>query len=265
MKRFQDRVVVVTGGSGGIGVETCSRFAEDGARVALADVSQKAIDAGAATLRQRGHDVGAYAVDVADEQSVGRMFQQIAMEYGRIDVLVCAAGIRPVSALLNHSMKDWEACVRVNLTGVFACGKIAAEHMVKAGKGAIVNIASVNGVTAAAGLAAYNASKAGVISLTQTMAVELAPKGIRVNAVLPAQVDTPLIQEQVGEERARREARIPLGRYAKPAEIADAVCFLASDAASFITGHALAVDGGYLALGFRPSQGWLEQARRERW
>ena len=265
MTRFENRVVVVTGGSGGIGVEICSRFAQEGARVVIADVSQNAIDTGVAAMRRNGYGVGAYAVDVADERAVDAMFRQVAIEHGRVDVLVCAAGIRPVSALLNHSMKDWEACIRVNLTGVFACGKIAAEHMVQAGKGAIVNIASVNGVTAAAGLAAYNASKAGVISLTQTMAVELAPKGIRVNAILPAQIETPMIQEQVGEERAKREERIPMGRYGKPAEIADAVCFLASDAASFVTGHALAVDGGYLALGFRPSQGWLEQGRRERW
>src|SRR5262249_23769282 len=115
------------------------------------------------------------------------------------------------------------------------------------------NIASVNGVRAVTGMGAYNASKAGVISLTQTLACEFAPHGVRVNAILPAQVETPMIAEQVGEERTRREERIPLGRYGKPHEIAAVACFLASDEASFVTGHALAVDGGYLAFGFRPA------------
>ena len=143
--------------------------------------------------------------------------------------------------------------MRVNVTGVFVCARNAARHMLKKGSGSIINIASVNGVRAVTGMAAYNASKAAVISLTQTLACEFAPHGIRVNAILPAQVETPMIAEQVGEERKRREERIPLGRYGKPQEIASAACFLASDDASFITGHPLAVDGGYLAFGFRPA------------
>jgi NAD(P)-dependent dehydrogenase (short-subunit alcohol dehydrogenase family) len=143
--------------------------------------------------------------------------------------------------------------MRVNLTGVFICARVAARHMVKRRSGSIINIASVNGVRAVTGMAAYNASKAAVISLTQTLACELAPHGIRVNAILPAQVDTPMIAEQIGAERARREERIPLGRYGKPREIADVACFLASDEASFVTGHPFAVDGGYLGFGFRPA------------
>jgi NAD(P)-dependent dehydrogenase (short-subunit alcohol dehydrogenase family) len=125
--------------------------------------------------------------------------------------------------------------------------------MVVQRSGSIINIASVNGVRGVTGMAAYCASKAAVISLTQTLASEWAPHGVRVNAILPAQVETPMIAEQVGAERVRREERIPLGRYGKPAEIAAAACFLASDAASFITGHPLALDGGYLAFGFRPA------------
>ena len=148
---------------------------------------------------------------------------------------------------------NWAERMRVNVTGIFVSSRNAARQMRKKGAGAIVNIASVNGVRAVTGMAAYCASKAAVISLTQTMASEWAPYGIRVNAILPAQVETPMIAEQVGAERKRREERIPMGRYGKPAEIARAACFLASDEASFITGHPLALDGGYLAFGFRPA------------
>jgi NAD(P)-dependent dehydrogenase (short-subunit alcohol dehydrogenase family) len=154
---------------------------------------------------------------------------------------------------VDQSLADWESCIRVNLTGVFICARNAARHMVKKRSGSIINIASINGVRAVTGMAAYNASKAAVISLTQTLASELSPLGIRVNAILPAQIETPMIAEQVGAERVRREERIPMGRYGKPGEIAAAACFLASDEASFVSGHPLAVDGGYLAFGFRPS------------
>ena len=167
--------------------------------------------------------------------------------------MVSCAGIRRISRLVTNSLLDWELTLRVNLTGVFLCSTAAARNMISRNAGAIINIASVNGVRAVEGVGAYNVSKAGVISFTQTLASELAPHGIRVNAILPAQTETPMIAEQVGEERSRRQERIPMGRYALPREMASAVSFLASDDSSFITGHALAVDGGYLAFGFRPN------------
>ena len=251
--RFDNKVVVITGGGGGMGVELCAAFAGEGARVMLVDAAEKAVQNGVAMLQARGHEVGGMVLDVADEAQVTAAFERIAAYHGGIDVLVCAAGIRPVGDALEQPLDQWEACMRVNVTGVFVCARNAARHMLKKGSGAIINIASVNGVRAVTGMSAYNASKAAVISLTQTLAAEFAPYGIRVNAILPAQVETPMIAEQVGLERQRREERIPMGRYGKPVEIANAVCFLASDDASFITGHPLAVDGGYLGFGFRPA------------
>lgn len=251
--RFKNKVVIITGGGGGMGVEFCAAFAREGARVVMIDAFEQGVKKGVATLKEMGHDVDSKVLDVADETAVSAAFDSIAAEYGSIDVLVGGAGIRPVGDALDQSLSDFEACMRVNVTGIFVCSRNAARHMLKKGSGAIVNIASVNGVRAVTGMAAYCASKAAVISLTQTMASEWAQHGIRVNVILPAQVETPMIAEQVGEERKRREERIPLGRYGKPREIAQAACFLASDEASFITGHPLALDGGYLAFGFRPA------------
>jgi NAD(P)-dependent dehydrogenase (short-subunit alcohol dehydrogenase family) len=254
LNRFAGKVAVVTGGGGGMGVEFCAAFAKEGARVVMVDVSEQAVRKAAAGLKERGHDVIPVVLDVADEKAVSISFNRIAAEHGSIDVLVCGAAIRPLGNVLEQSLDVWHASMRVNVTGVFVSARSAARHMLKKGSGAIVTIGSVNGVRAVTGQAAYCASKAAVISLTQTLASELAPHGIRVNAILPAQVETPMIAEQVGEERKRREERIPMARYGKPSEIAAAACFLASEEASFITGHPLAVDGGYLAFGFRPAE-----------
>lgn len=251
--RFKDKVVLVTGGGGGMGVEFCAAFAREGARVVLIDAFEKSARNAAGMLKEMGHDVVSRVLDVADESAVSTAFDRIASDHGRIDVLIGGAGVRPVGDVLDQSLADFEKCMRVNVTGIFVCSRNAARHMLKRGSGAIVNIASVNGLRSVTGMAAYCASKAAVISLTQTMACEWAPHGVRVNAILPAQVETPMIAEQVGNERKRREDRIPLGRYGRPAEIAEAACFLASDDASFITGHPLALDGGYLAFGFRPA------------
>ena len=252
-RRFENKVVVVTGGGGGMGVEFCAAFAREGARVVMVDAVQTAVKKAAAALHEMGHQVTPIVLDVADEKAVSAAFDRIAADHGSLDVLVGGAGIRPVGDALEQPLADFEACMRVNVTGIFVCSRNAARIMRRKAGGAIVNIASVNGVRAVTGMAAYCASKAAVISLTQTMAAEWAPYGIRVNAILPAQVETPMIAEQVGAERQRREERIPMGRYGKPAEIALAACFLASDDASFITGHPLALDGGYLAFGFRPA------------
>lgn len=250
MSRFNKKVVAITGGGGGMGVELCGLFQAEGANVVVMDATEAAVRAGVQSVEGKALGV---VVDVAKEASVEQAFARIVEQYGRIDVLVCAAGVRPMAQLLDQATDEWERCLQINLTGVFLCNRIAARHMVAQGGGSIVNIASVNGVRACTGMGAYNVSKAGVIALTQTMACEVAPQKVRINAILPAQVETPMIKEQVGEERRRREERIPMGRYGKPHEIASAVAFLASDDSSFMTGHSMAVDGGYLAFGFRPA------------
>lgn len=252
MKRFERQVVLITGGGGGMGLAFCSAFAREGAHVVALDNSLGAAQATRDAMARADLACEAMALDVADEAGVRSTFDDVARRHGRIDVLVNGAGIRPVGEALDQPLAAFEACLKVNTIGVFVCAREAARYMLAAGRGAIVNIASVNGVRAVTGMAAYCASKAAVISLTQTMACEWGPRGVRVNAILPAQVETPMIAEQVGAERRRREERIPLGRYGKPAEIAEAAMFLASDAASFVNGHPMALDGGYLALGFRP-------------
>lgn len=249
MSKFKDKVAIITGGAGGMGIELCKHFASEGAQVVLMDAVAASVDKGVAAVGARC--VG-MTCDVSSEASVNAAFDQAARDLGRIDILVAAAGVRPMAQLMEQSVDEWERCMRINLTGVLLTNRAAARHMLAAGKGAIVNIASVNGVRACEGMGAYNVSKAGVIMLTKTLACELGPTGVRVNAILPAQVETPMIAEQVGTERKRREDRIPMGRYGKPHEIATAAAFLASDDASFITGHELALDGGYLAFGFRP-------------
>jgi len=252
LKRFDNQVVVVTGGGGGMGLAFCSAFAREGARVVAVDRYEAAVKATCDAMAKDKLQAQAMTLDVGDAAAVKAAFQEIASRHGRIDVLVNGAGIRPVADMLDQSAEEFEACMRVNTTGVFLCAREAARHMLAAGRGSIVNIASVNGVRAVTGMGAYCASKAAVISLTQTMASEWGPRGVRVNAILPAQVETPMIAEQVGHERRRREERIPLGRYGKPPEIAAAAMFLSSDEASFVNGHPLALDGGYLAFGFRP-------------
>lgn len=249
MSEFNNRVIAITGGGGGMGVELVKFFQEQGAQIVVLDAHQKAVDAGVAAS---GNKALGIIMDVANEQSVNAGFQKIIDKLKRIDVLICGAGVRPMGNLVDMSLDDWSLCIQINLTGLFLCNRVAARHMIAAGSGSIINIASVNGVRACGGMGGYNASKAAVISLTQTLACETAQLGVRVNAILPAQIETPMIAEQVGEERKRREERIPMGRYGKPTEIAKAAAFLASDNASFVTGHSLAVDGGYLALGFMP-------------
>lgn len=251
-RRLEGKVAVVTGGAGGIGVATVERLAAEGAKVAVVDFTEDGVRKAVASLQDAGWPVEGFSTDVGDPASVERTFRAICDTWGRIDVLVCGAGVRPLGLLDETSLEDWDLSIRVNLTGVFLCGRAAAGHMRAHGGGSIVVIASVNGIRGVATMGAYNAAKAGTIGLINTMAIEWAEDGIRTNAIAPAQVETPMIAEQVGDLRRRREDRIPLGRYGRPKEIAAAAAFLASDDAAFVNGHVLAVDGGYLSFGFKP-------------
>jgi NAD(P)-dependent dehydrogenase (short-subunit alcohol dehydrogenase family) len=247
--RLQGRVAAITGGALGIGRATARLFAAEGATVALGDVEVTGAEAVAKEIVEGGGRAIAVGVDVGDAGQVQAFVDRIVGELGSLDVMFANAGIAHSAPFLEHPETQWHRVLRVNLTGVFLCCQAAARQMVKQGGGRIIATASINGFRGVENLVGYNVAKAGVIELTKTMAVELAQHRIAVNAIAPAQIDTRLTRSLPEDARARRLARIPMGRFGDVDEVARAALFLASDDASYITGHTLAVDGGYLAGG----------------
>ena len=245
---LKDRVCIVTGGAQGIGEACARRFAREGAVAVIADVDSARGQAVAAELG------GLFvACDVGDKAQVDTLVAQTVLKFGRIDVLVNNAGIFKAADFLDVSEADFDAVLRVNLKGSFLAGQAVAREMAKAGKGAIVNMSSVNGVLAIPNIASYNVSKGGINQLTRVMALALADKGIRVNAVAPGTIATELAAKAVltSEEAKRRiMSRTPMKRLGEPSEIADAVAWLASDAASYVTGEIVVVDGGRMTLNY---------------
>jgi NAD(P)-dependent dehydrogenase (short-subunit alcohol dehydrogenase family) len=245
MERLQDRVAVITGAGSGIGLATARRFAAEGAVVICADVSEEAGTAAATEIG--GHFV---RVDVGDEDSVRELFDGTAERFGRVDIAFNNAGISPPDddSILTTGLDAWERVLRVNTTSVFFGCKYAIPHMQRQGKGSIINTASfVALMGAATSQIAYTASKGGVLAMTRELGVQFAREGIRVNALCPGPVATPLLIELFAkdpERAARRLVHVPMGRFAEPSEIAAAVAFLASDDASFMTASQFVVDGG---------------------
>ena len=248
--RLQGRVTAITGGALGIGRATARLFAAEGGVVAIGDDAVAGAEAVAKEIAGRGGRALAVGVDVGETDQVQAFVDRIVAEHGRLDVMFANAGIAHSAPFLEHPEAQWHRVLRVNLTGVFHCCQIAARQMVRQGGGGrIIATASINGFRGVENLVGYNVAKAGVIELTKTMAVELAKHHILVNAIAPAQIDTRLTQTLPEEARQRRVTRIPMGRFGEVDEVARAALFLASDDAAFITGHTLAVDGGYLAGG----------------
>jgi 3-oxoacyl-[acyl-carrier protein] reductase len=242
------RVAVVTGAGRGLGAAIAEELAARGAVVVVADVDRDLAEATAARLP----DASAVVADVTDPLAVNALFDEVARANGRVDVLVNNAGVGAVAPSEQLAPEVWSRTLAVNLTGTFLCAQAAARHMLPAGRGVIVNIASLFGATGMPMRAAYAASKHAVVGLTKVLATEWAGRGIRVVAVEPAYVRTALDDaDQVagGYTTADIERRTPMGRYAEPAEIARVVAFLASDDASYVTGSEIAVDGGWLAYG----------------
>jgi NAD(P)-dependent dehydrogenase (short-subunit alcohol dehydrogenase family) len=248
--RLRGRVAAITGGALGIGRATARLFAAEGALIAVGDVQVDAAEGVAEEIVQRGGRALAVGVDVGDAGQVQAFVERTVAEFGRLDVMFANAGIAHSAPFLEHAEAQWHRVLRVNLTGVFLCCQIAARQMVtQTGRGRIITTASINGFRGVENLVGYNVAKAGVIELTKTMAVELAQHGITVNAIAPAQIDTRLTRGYSEDAKARRTQRIPMGRFGDVDEVAKAALFLASDDASYVTGHTLAVDGGYLAGG----------------
>jgi 3-oxoacyl-[acyl-carrier protein] reductase len=245
MMRLEGKSAIVTGAGRGIGKAIARRFLEEGSRVMICDLDEARLVMAHEELSAFGV-VHSEVVNVTSREAVKHLVGQAKGTFGRIDVLANNAGISRFEPFLEITDKNWNDTLAINLTGVFLCSQMVAAEMKNQGSGAIVNMGSTNGILGEEGLAHYNASKAGVILLTKTMAIELAPHNIRVNSVCPGFILTELQLESGMSEQTIKDytSLIPLNRYGRVEEVANAFAFLASDEASFITGTELVVDGG---------------------
>jgi 3-oxoacyl-[acyl-carrier protein] reductase len=251
MRRFADRGVIITGAASGIGFATLQRFLGEGAMALAVDRNGPALEAALAPLRDAGATVYACVADVSRPDQVDAMVREAQARLPRIDVLISNAGIAIPTPFLEIDEEGWDRTLDINLKGMFLVGQGVARVMVEQGGGTIVNMASTNGLVGEENFAHYNASKGGVVLLTKSMAIDLAPYGIRVNAVGPGFIRTPLTEGNHSDEayfQAYAKDKIPLRRLGRPEEVAAVFAFLASDDASFITGETIVVDGGQLTF-----------------
>ena len=251
MGQLDGKVALITGAGSGIGRASALVFAREGAKVALADIVVEGGEETVRMVKEAGGEAFFIKADVSNAAEVEAMVNTVVETYGRIDCAYNNAGIEGQLASTDEYAEDmFDKVIGINLTGVWLCMKYELPHMLKQGSGAIVNTASGAGLIGVAGMSAYVASKHGVVGLTKTAALEYAKSGIRVNAVCPGLIQTPMVERitnghpQLGEALVAAE---PIGRTGRPEEIAESVVWMCSDAASFVTGHAMSVDGGFVA------------------
>ncbi|MFE5893328.1 glucose 1-dehydrogenase [Streptomyces sp. NPDC056462] len=248
---FTGQVAFVTGASSGMGLATARAFAEAGAAVGLADIDEAALDAAVRQLTEAGHPALALTCDVTDESQVAAAVDRTVESFGRLDMAYNNAGVQiPPADAAEEAAEVFDRVHAINLRGIWASMKHELRHMRPQGSGAIVNCSSLGGLVGIPGRASYHASKHGVIGLTGSAALEYAPRGIRINAICPGTIDTPMVSDMIAKaelDRAEAEANQPIHRLGTAGEIAQAVLWLCSPGASFVVGVALPVDGGYVA------------------
>lgn len=244
MKRLQNKVSLITGAAQGIGLATALKFAREGAIVVVCDVNPEAVDAAVALCQAEGATAKGYVMDVTQRPMVDSVVASVVAEWGRVDVLVNNAGITQDARLQKMTIEQFDRVVDVNLRGVFHCSQAVADIMVAQGRGVILNASSVVGVYGNFGQTNYAATKFGVIGFTKTWSRELGPKGVRVNAVAPGFISTPILQTIPDKVIHDMEQRVPMRRLGQPEEIANVYAFLASDEASYVNGIVMEVAGG---------------------
>ncbi|HKT62109.1 SDR family NAD(P)-dependent oxidoreductase [Burkholderia anthina] len=244
--RFENKVAIVTGGASGIGEATVRAFAREGASVVIADLTDKGAQLAADVIENGGRAVY-IETDVTDSEAVQNLIARTVRIYGRVDIMFANAGIADDARIEQLDESAWKKTIDINLTGVYLCDKYAIQHMHAQGGGVIVNCGSIHSHVGKSGVTAYAAAKGGVKLLTQTLAIDYGQHNIRVNAVCPGYIDTPLLKNVPDAQKQALAALHPMGRLGKADEVANAVLFLASDEASFINGSSLMVDGGYTA------------------